>query len=144
MARITRTVMVFDAQGRLRPAVLAGVSSGPPPAPSPGPSRGRSHGTSHGRSQGTSRPGAASPGPRCWKLAATGTSIPLRTSLFRWSWTVRLDYSGPATVLTVGFGGNAAQADLPAGTHSFYVPLATGIGPDGHCHPGQPGGGRSA
>jgi hypothetical protein len=126
--RITQAVMVFDAQGRLRPAVLAGVSSGPQPAPSPGPSRGRSHGTSHGRSQGTSRPGAASPGPRCWKLAATGTSIPLRTSLFRWSWTVRLDYSGPATVLTVGFGGNAAQADLPAGTHSFYVPLATGSG----------------
>ena len=41
---------------------------------------------------------------------------------------MRLDYSGPATVLTVRFGGNAAQADLPAGTHSFYVPLATGSG----------------
>ena len=121
---ITRTVMVFDAQGRLRPAVLAGVASGPPPAPSPA----RSHGRSHGRSQRTSRQGPPSPGPRCWKLAATGTSIPLRTSLFRWSWTVRLDYSGPATVLTVRFGGNAAQADLPAGTHFFYVPLAAGSG----------------
>ena len=56
--------MVFDAQGRLRPAALAGVSSGPP--------RGR----------------------RCWKLAGTGTPIPLPRPLYRWSWTVRLDYSG--------------------------------------------------
>jgi hypothetical protein len=95
---ITRTVMIFDAQGQLRPAALAGVASGPP--------RGR----------------------RCWKLAGAGTPIPLPRSLFRWSWTLRLNYSGPATLLTVSFGGNQAQAALPAGTHAFYVPLAAGSG----------------
>jgi hypothetical protein len=95
---ITRTLMVFDAQGRLRPAALAGVASGPP----------RGH--------------------RCWKLAAAGTAIPLSRPLYRWSWTVRLDYSGPAAVLMVGFGGNQAQAALPAGTHAFYVHLAAGSG----------------
>jgi len=95
---ITRTVMIFDAQGRLRPAALAGVASGPP--------RGR----------------------RCWKLTGGGTPIPLPRSLFRWSWTLRLNYSGPATLLTVSFGGNQAQAALPAGTHAFYVPLAAGSG----------------
>lgn len=95
---IARTLMVFDAQGRLRPAALAGVSSGPP--------RHR----------------------RCWKLAGTGSSIPLPRPLYRWSWFVRLDYSGPATVLMVGFGGNQAPAALPAGTHAFYVHLAAGSG----------------
>jgi hypothetical protein len=95
---ITRTVMIFDAQGRLRPAALAGVASDPP--------RGR----------------------RCWKLTGAGTPIPLPRSLFRWSWTLRLNYSGPATLLTVSFGGNQAQAALPAGTHAFYVPLAAGSG----------------
>lgn len=95
---ITRTVMIFDAQGRLRPAALAGVASGPP--------RGR----------------------RCWKLTGAGTPIPLPRSLFRWSWTLRLNYSGPATLLTVSFGGNQAQAALPAGTHAVYVPLAAGSG----------------
>jgi hypothetical protein len=95
---IARTLMVFDAQGRLRPAALAGVSSGPP--------RRRN----------------------CWKLTGAGTPIPLPRPLYRWSWTVRLDYSGPATVVLVGFGGNQAQAALPAGTHAFYVHLAAGSG----------------
>ncbi|MGH3068206.1 MAG: hypothetical protein ACRDND_03495 [Streptosporangiaceae bacterium] len=95
---IARILMVFDAQGRLRPAALAGVSSGPP--------RGR----------------------RCWKLASAGTTIALPRPLYRWSWTVRLDYSGPATVLMIGFGGNQAQAALPAGAHAFYVHLAAGSG----------------
>ena len=95
---IARTLMTFDAQGRLRPAALAGVTSGPPPS------------------------------RRCWKLTGAGTPIPLPRPLFRWSWFVRLDYSGPATVLMVGFGGNQAQAALPAGTHAFYVHLAAGSG----------------
>jgi hypothetical protein len=95
---IARTLMIFDAQGRLRPAALAGVASGPP--------RGR----------------------RCWKLTGAGTAIPLPRPLYRWSWIVRVDYSGPATVLMVGFGGNQAQAALPAGAHAFYVHLAAGSG----------------
>jgi hypothetical protein len=95
---VARTLMIFDAQGRLRPAALAGVASGPP--------RGRT----------------------CWKLTGASTTIPLPRPLYRWSWTVRLDYSGAATALMVGFGGNQAQAALPAGAHAFYVRLAAGSG----------------
>ena len=94
---IVRGPMIFDSQGRLWPAAVAGLSSGPPP------------------------------GRRCWDLAGPG--VPLPHPVFRWGWTVRLDYSGPATAVVVGFGGRSAQVLLPAGAHSFYVPLG-GAGED--------------
>ena len=93
-------LMIFDAQGRLRPAVIAGPSSGPPPS-----------------------------GQHCWSLTSAGTGIPVHASLFRWPWTVRLDYTGPAAVLALRFGGNVrsggkwAAVTLPAGAHAVYVPL---------------------
>ena len=93
-------LMIFDAQGRLRPAVIAGPSSGPPPS-----------------------------GQHCWSVTSAGTGIPVHASLFRWPWTVRLDYSGPAAVLALRFGGNVrsgggwATVTLPAGAHAVYVPL---------------------
>jgi hypothetical protein len=91
-------LMIFNAQGQLRPAALAGLSSGAPAT------------------------------RRCWPVTSAGAvTLPLRKSLYRWSWTVRLDYSGPATGVAVRFGGRAAQAVLPAGTHSFYLPV-TGSG----------------
>lgn len=86
--------MIFDAQGQLSPAVVAGLSSGPPP---------------HKR--------------RCWSLTAAGTSVPLPRSLYRWGWTVRLGYSGPATVLALRFGERWTAVTLPAGAHALYVPL---------------------
>lgn len=92
---VVRNLMIFDAQGRLWPAVVAGVPSGPPP------------------------------GRRCWNL--TGTGIPLTRPVFRWGWTVRLDYSGPATTVAVSLGGKPVQAALPAGSHSFSIPV-TGAG----------------
>jgi len=49
--------------------------------------------------------------------------IPVRGSLYRWSWTVRLSYSGPAGVLMTGFGGNRRQVTVPAGRHDIYVPV---------------------
>jgi hypothetical protein len=91
-------LMIFDAKGQLRPAVVVGLPSGPPP---------------HGR--------------HCWSLSPAGTSIPLPGSLYRWAWTVRLDYSGPATVLALRFGGKWADVTVPAGAHASYVPL-TGSG----------------
>jgi hypothetical protein len=80
--------------------MIAGPSSGPPPY-----------------------------GQRCWSVTSEGTSIPVHASLFRWPWTVRLDYAGPAAALTLRFGGNAgsrgrwAAVTLPAGAHAIYVPL---------------------
>jgi hypothetical protein len=93
-------LMIFDAKGRLRPAMIAGPSSGPPPY-----------------------------GQRCWSVTSEGTSIPIHASLFRWPWTVRLDYAGPAAALALRFGGNVrsggrwATVTLPAGAHAIYVPL---------------------
>jgi len=89
------SLMIFSAQGQLRPAVLAGRSSGPPPA-----------------------------GRRCWPLSAGAVArIPLGGPLYRWSWTVGLDYSGPAAEADVQFGSQWIRADLPAGQHTFYIPL---------------------
>jgi hypothetical protein len=94
-------LMIFDVQGRLRRAVIAGPSSGPPPS-----------------------------GQHCWGVTSAGTGIPLHASLFRWPWTVRLDYTGPAAVLALRFGesvrsgGKWAAVTLPAGAHAIYVPLA--------------------
>jgi hypothetical protein len=91
-------LMIFNLQGQLRPAVLLGRSTGPP-------SRGR-----------------------CWPLSlGAAISIPLPGPLYRWTWTVGLDYHGPATEIDVRFGGQWAHATLPAGRHHYYVPL-TGSG----------------
>jgi hypothetical protein len=96
---VTR-LMIFDASGRLRPAMIAGPSSGPPP---------------HGQ--------------RCWSVTGDGTSIPVHASLFRWPWTVRLDYAGPAAALALRFGaiprsgGTWTGVMLPAGAHAVYVPF---------------------
>src|SRR5215831_2523085 len=86
--------MIFDSKGRLRAARIAGPSSGPPPN-----------------------------GQHCWSVTTGGVGVPLHTRLFRWSWTVRLDYAGPATVLAVRFGGKWTEVTLPAGAHAVYVPL---------------------
>jgi len=91
-------LMIFDSHGQLRPAAVAGVSSGPPPA-----------------------------GRRCWSVTSAGTRVPLPVSLFRWGWTVRLDYAGPAVVLALRLGGPWATVTLLAGAHAFYVPLV-GVG----------------
>jgi hypothetical protein len=91
-------LMVFDQRGQLRPAAVAGPSSGSPPAGRP-----------------------------CWSVTAAGISIPLQGSLYRWPWTARLQYSGPAAVLQVSFGGNWSTVALPAGAHAVYVP-ALGAG----------------
>jgi hypothetical protein len=92
-------LMMFNTQGQLQPAVLLGRSTGSLPS-----------------------------GDRCWPLSlGTPVSIPLSGPLFRWTWTVGLDYNGPATEVDVRFGGQWAHAALPAGRHHYYVPL-TGSG----------------
>jgi hypothetical protein len=96
---VVPSLMIFNAQGQLRRAVLLGRSTGPPPS-----------------------------GGRCWPLSAdVAISIPLPGPLFRWTWTVSLDYSGPAAEASVRFGGDWVHASLPAGRHHYYVPL-TGSG----------------
>lgn len=81
-------VMIFNPQGQLRPARLAGPSS----------------------LRHTS----------CW---AAG-DIPLDGDLlYRWPWVARVTYSGPATVLIVGFGEGTEAVRVAAGHHLVYVPI---------------------
>ena len=64
-----------------------------------------------------SRPGG------CREVTEAGTPIPLNGSLYRWPWTARLSYSGPAGLLAVSFGGTPNQVSLPSGRHVVYVPV---------------------
>jgi len=96
-AGVLTSPMVFDDSGRLRPLAITGLSSVPPP--------------------GTGAAGG------CLDVTGAGTSIALDGSLFRWSWIVRLSYSGPGGILVVGFGGSSSQVTVPAGRHDVYVPL---------------------
>jgi hypothetical protein len=83
-------LMIFNLQGQLRPATLAGLASRPLP-------------------RHTS----------CW---AAG-NIPLDGTLYRWFWVMRVTYSGPATVLIVGYGGDTQSVRVAAGHHEVYVSL---------------------
>jgi hypothetical protein len=57
-------------------------------------------------------------------VTSSGTTIPLNGTLYRWPWTARLAYSGPAGRLSVRFGhGESRSVVLPPGAHLVYVPL---------------------
>jgi hypothetical protein len=91
-------LMLFDGRGRLWPATVVGASSLP------------------------------APGKRgCWRIGFGPRRIPLSSTLYRWSWTVQLWYTGPAARLALWFGGRWQFVTLPAGHHDAYVP-AIGAG----------------
>jgi hypothetical protein len=93
------SLMTFDAKGRLRPVAVTGLSSRPP--------RPRVKGA-----------------PRCWNVTSAALGIPLDGTLYRWPWTARLAYSGPAGLLSIRFGpGGSQQVAIPGGTHVVYVAL---------------------
>ena len=81
--------------------------------------------------QGRLRPvrvaGPSAPAARCWTATPAGIRVPLSGPLYRWPWTARLAYSGPATTLAVSFGASTQTIALPAGRHVVYVP-ALGAG----------------
>jgi hypothetical protein len=93
------SLMTFDSQGRLRPALDVGASSIRPP---------------HSLT--------------CWPVASTETRIPLSDSLVRDAWIIRLSYSGPATTLQLRFGTSARDIVLPAGQRDVSVPISNGAG----------------
>ena len=112
---VIRSLMIFDQQGQLTPVTVAGPSSLPPPQPRPRPQRQGKH----TRGQHRTAPARVN---HCWTATAAGIRVPLNGSLYRWPWTTRLDYSGPATELAVSFGAGWHTVTLPAGRHSVYVP----------------------
>ena len=94
--------MTFDADGVLRPIAVTGTRSAGPPR----------------RTRKTNA---------CWTATTTGVSVPLRSPLYRWPWTIRVAYSGPAGVLAVTFGSGDQAIAVPAGTHTAYLSV-TGSG----------------
>ena len=93
-----RSLMMFDSRGRLRPALDVGAS-----------------GVRSARS-GT-----------CWPVQSAATRIPLSAHVFRYTWIVRLSYSGPATTLQLELGRAVTDVMLPAGQRDISVPV-TGEG----------------
>jgi hypothetical protein len=77
----------------------------------------------HGQLRPVTVLGPASRPGGCREVPAAGTSIPIDGSLYRWPWTARLSYSGPAGLLAVSFGGTPNQVSLPSGRHVVYVPV---------------------
>lgn len=109
------SLMMFNQQGQLSPVAVAGPSSVPPPQPRPRP---QPHGK-HARGRHRAAP---APVNHCWTATAAGIRVPLNGSLYRWPWTTRMDYTGPASELAVSFGAGWQTVTLPAGQHSVYVP----------------------
>jgi hypothetical protein len=93
-----RSLMMFDSRGRLRPALDVGAS-----------------GVRSARS-GT-----------CWPVRSAATRIPLSAHVFRYTWIVRLSYSGPATTLQLELGRAVTDVMLPGGRRDISVPV-TGEG----------------
>jgi hypothetical protein len=93
-----RSLMMFDSRGRLRPALDVGAS-----------------GVRSARS-GT-----------CWPVRSAATRIPLSAHVFRYTWIVRLSYSGPATTFQLELGRAVTDVMLPAGQRDISVPV-TGEG----------------
>jgi hypothetical protein len=61
-------------------------------------------------------------------VTAAGTSVPLLGSLYRYAWTIRVTYTGSASVLTAGFahGTRTGTVTLPPGTHTAYLTAVGG------------------
>jgi hypothetical protein len=87
------SLMIFDGEGRLWPAIVAGASL--PPA------RGKRG---------------------CWPVTSRPTHIGLLSALYSWGWTGQLSYSGPSALLAVEFGGITHNVSVPAGHHEIYFP----------------------
>jgi hypothetical protein len=91
------SLMMFDSQGNLRPALDIGASSVRPAPPR-----------------------------TCWPVRSAATRIPLDAYLFRYAWIIQLSYSGPATTLQFELGTSARDVVLPAGQRDVYIPISNG------------------
>jgi hypothetical protein len=91
--------MIFDAQGQLWPATVTGQFAWPGPRVKTGPFARQN----------------------CWQVTAAGTSVPLLGSVYRYAWTIRVAYTGSASGLAVGFGGDESTVALTPGTHVAYL-----------------------
>jgi hypothetical protein len=91
-------LMIFDGEGRLWPAIVAGASI--PPAPA---------------------------GHACWHITSQPLHLGLLSTLYDWKWTAQVSHSGPAATLLVNFDGTWHTIHVPAGRQDAYFP-APGAG----------------
>jgi hypothetical protein len=91
------SLMMFDGQGRLLPALDIGASSILPASPR-----------------------------TCWPVRSAATRIPLSAYIFRYAWIIQVSYSGPATTLQLELGTSVRDVKLPAGQRDIYVPVSNG------------------
>jgi hypothetical protein len=91
--------MIFDAQGQLWPVTVTGQFAWPGPRVKTGPFARQN----------------------CWQVTGAGTSVPLLGSVYRYAWTIRVAYTGSASGLAVGFGGDESTVALTPGTHVAYL-----------------------
>lgn len=96
--------MIFDEQGRLWPVTVTGQFSWPGPRMKTGPFAGQ----------------------YCWPVTAAGTRVPLLGSIYRYAWTVRVTYTGSASMLAAGFGRGTSTVRLTPGTHVAYLTAVGG------------------
>jgi hypothetical protein len=87
-------LMMFDSQGKLRPAIDVGASSVRPARPR-----------------------------TCWPVRSAATKIPLSALVFRYAWIIRLSYSGSATTLQLELGRAVRDVVLPAGRREADIPM---------------------
>jgi hypothetical protein len=87
-------LMIFDGYGRLWPAIVVGVSA------------------RHSFTQGT-----------CLRLGLNPVRVQLQRSLYSWPWVAELGYTGPATLVTLTFGGRTHDIALAAGHDNVFAPL---------------------
>lgn len=68
----------------------------------------------------TSRTG---PRPGCgWLVQHAGRSIPLRSTVFKWSWWIRIGYLASAdSTMTISAGDTFEEVEVQGGVHSLYV-----------------------
>lgn len=97
--------LIFDQQGRLWPVTVTGRYSWPGPRVKTGRFAGQ----------------------YCWPVTPAGTRVPLLGAVYRYTWTIRVAYSGSASVLSAGFGGqHAGTVALPAGGHVAFLTAVGG------------------
>jgi drug/metabolite transporter superfamily protein YnfA len=103
---VTDEPMIFDQQGRLWPVTVVGQFGWAGPRVKTGRFAGQ----------------------YCWLVTAAGTRVPLLGSLYRYAWTIRVTYTGSASVLTAGFaqGTRTGTVTLAAGTHTAYLTAVGG------------------
>jgi hypothetical protein len=86
-------LLIFDAEGRLWPAIVSGVPAVAPPG-------------NH----------------RCWPLTSRMRRIPLQRALYNWTWFIQFGYSGPTTTLALEFGGRWHDLVVHAGQRDVVFP----------------------